>query len=375
MDENTKSEGWRQHFPTYDFKDKEIVLEEYRSATKTLESDERVFLNAANISIVIGAAFGSLVLGTIKDFTEALSPQVPPVLTLAVILFAALFSGVLFLRYFANRQKDIVFAARKVIVLRRMLGMSYGRLHLVLPNWRAEGADEPFSIKLFPGWNTYVAFPCYVIAGISCIILIFLQVLLISEVSQTIYAISYRHRILFAIIFTVGWFIWLCWLYRKALLDSHERVSLLFAQWLSKRLYVAMDMRTEHVIYRAKLAVYELERLKITLNDLKKMAVQIEDKQFYSHAGLSWRGFARMMLYALGLGRRSGGSTITQQVARSLFIFDQQKIYRRKVIEIILAKWLNSALSKDQVLDIYLASVRFETGILGVAAACRYFFW
>lgn len=116
--------AWRQHFPTYHFEDRDVVLEEYRLTAKTLEADERVFLNAANISIVIGAAFGSLALGNLNALTSSLAPHVPELATLFVVLLVSVAAGVIFVRYFSDRQKAIVFAGRKLIVLRRMLGMS-----------------------------------------------------------------------------------------------------------------------------------------------------------------------------------------------------------------------------------------------------------
>lgn len=126
--------GWKQHFPTYHFKKRDVALEEYRFATKTLEAEERVFLNAANLSVVVGAALGSLALGTLDRLAATFHPVIPPVFTLIVILGLAVAFAVLSLRYFADRQMAVCFAARKVIVLRRMLGMNYGSLQLVLPN-------------------------------------------------------------------------------------------------------------------------------------------------------------------------------------------------------------------------------------------------
>ncbi|MBG57457.1 MAG: penicillin-binding protein [Porticoccus sp.] len=371
MDEEA---AWRQHFPTYHFEDRDIALEEYRSTSKTLEAEERLFLNAANISIVIGAAFGSLALGKLKEVTSALSPQVPEQGTLTIIILVAMVAGVLFLRHFANRQKAIVFAARKVIVLRRMLGMSYGRLQLVLPNWRIEGADEPFAIRLFPGWSTYVAFPCYAIAGISSVVVFFVSAVLLdalvteAALNGTLYALP------LAVSVAAGWFIYQCWLYRKSLLDTHERTSFLVARGVARFLRLSIDERAEYVIYRANLATHELHRLGVNLSRLKSMAVQIEDKEYFSHGGWSVRGLARMILSILHLGPRSGGSTITQQLVRTLFIYDQHKLIRRKIVEILLAIWVSSVISKERQLEMYLAAVRFEYGAFGVVAACKYFF-
>lgn len=300
---NTDDEAaWRQHFPTYHFEDRDVVLEEYRSTSKTLEAEERVFLNAANISIVIGAAFGSLALGKLKDVTSALSQQVPEQVTLAIILLVAMVAGVLFLRHFADRQKAIVFAARKVIVLRRMLGMSYGRLQLVLPNWRIEGADEPFAIRLFPGWSTYVAFPCYAIAGISSVVVFFVSAVLLDDLVTDASLNGTFYSLPLAVSVAAGWFTYQCWLYRKALLDTHERTSFLVARSVARFLRLSIDERAEYVIYRANLATHELHRLGVNLSGMKAMAVQIEDKEYFSHGGWSVRGLARLILSLLRLG-------------------------------------------------------------------------
>lgn len=80
------------------------------------------------------------------------------------------------------------------------------------------------------------------------------------------------------------------------------------------------------------------------------------------------------MLSVFGLGRRAGGSTITQQLVRTLFVVDQTKLFRRKFIEIVLALSLNKVLSKNLQLEMYLSSVRFERGVFGIAAALKYFF-
>ena len=364
--------AWRQHFPTYQFEDRDVALEEYRLTAKILEADERVFLNAANISIVIGAAFGSLALGNLSALTSSLAPHVPEFATLLVVLLVSAAAAIIFLRYFADRQKAIVFAGRKLIVLRRMLGMSYGRLQLVLPNWRIEGADEPFALRLFPGWNTYVAYPCYAIAGISSVVAFFVGATILSKDLGVAISEPFRAAYLAASL-SAAWFLYLCWLYRKALLDTHERTSFLLARAAAKILCVRTDDRAEYLIYRANLAVHEVHRLQINLTSLKKMAVQIEDKEFFSHHGVSWKGIARLLLSVMRLGPRSGGSTITQQLARTIFIADQGKLVRRKLVEILLALWLSKVITKERILEMYLASVRFDYGVMGVAAACSHF--
>ena len=170
------------------------------------------------------------------------------------------------------------------------------------------------------------------------------------------------------------WFIALCWMYRKALLDTHERTSLLFAQRFGKALGLKLVSNIEYVIYRAKLAKEELHRLGMDLSVTTKLLIHIEDKEFYNHSGISFRGLGRLALYMVGRRRRSGGSTITQQLVRTLFIENIGKLVRRKLVEIMLALWFNKVVPKTDQLEMYLAAVRFESRVFGLPAAMNHFF-
>lgn len=98
-----------------------------------------------------------------------------------------------------------------------------------------------------------------------------------------------------------------------------------------------------------------------------------EDRRFFSHAGLDYRGLARALLANLRSGTiRQGGSTITQQVAKG-FLSDEQTL-TRKLREAILSVRMESRLSKPQILEIYLNKIFLGQGAYGVAAAAsRYF--
>lgn len=373
MKQKNEEPGWKQHFPTYHFKERDIALEEYKFATKTLEAEERVFLNAANLSVIVGAALGSLALGSLNKLTSTFSPLIPELAILGLVLVLAAGFAVLSLRYFADRQKAVVFAARKVIILRRMLGMNYGSLQLVLPNWRIEGADEPFAVRLFPGWHTYVAYPCHAIAGIASAVVFFVSAAIFKQL-QTASIDLFFEPTLMVISLAALSFVYLSLTYRKALVDTHERTGLLVALGVSRALSLKLVGNIEYVIYRATLGKHELHRLNINLTAAKKLLVHIEDKEFFSHSGVSVRGIVRLVFSVLRLGRRSGGSTITQQLVRTLFIEDQSKLIRRKLIEIFLARWFNNVFAKNDQLEMYFASVRFEANVFGIAAAMKHFF-
>jgi penicillin-binding protein 1A len=103
--------------------------------------------------------------------------------------------------------------------------------------------------------------------------------------------------------------------------------------------------------------------------------VAIEDHQFYHHFGFNPWGMLTSEIYNLGHrgGSLRGGSTITQQLARNLFLTPAQT-YRRKAQELILAVWLEMHFTKKQILALYLNRVSFGGGAYGIeAAAQRYF--
>ncbi len=102
--------------------------------------------------------------------------------------------------------------------------------------------------------------------------------------------------------------------------------------------------------------------------------VAIEDRRFYSHAGFDPMGIARAIVADLGQGRAAqGGSTITQQLARNLFLTNTRTM-ERKGEELLLAAQLERTYSKRQILGLYLSRVYFGSGAYGIeAAAHRYF--
>ncbi|MGQ3676674.1 transglycosylase domain-containing protein [Xanthobacter sp. TB0139] len=107
---------------------------------------------------------------------------------------------------------------------------------------------------------------------------------------------------------------------------------------------------------------------------LPKAFVAIEDQRFYSHFGLDPEGLARAIFTNLTSRRvRQGGSTLTQQLAKNLFL-TQERTFSRKVQEVILALWLEANYSKQQILDLYLNRVYFGAGAYGVEAASQRYF-
>lgn len=102
--------------------------------------------------------------------------------------------------------------------------------------------------------------------------------------------------------------------------------------------------------------------------------VSTEDRRFYSHFGFDVISFTRAMLTNIFAGRYAqGGSTITQQVAKNLFLTPNKTI-KRKVQELLFAFWLEHKFSKEQILTLYLNRVYLGTGTYGIEAAAQKYF-
>ena len=102
--------------------------------------------------------------------------------------------------------------------------------------------------------------------------------------------------------------------------------------------------------------------------------VAIEDKRFFEHGPIDVRGITRAVFSNLASGRvAAGGSTITQQTAKNIFLSREKKI-SRKVKELILSYWLENRFTKNQVLDLYMNRVSLVGGMRGIDAAARVMF-
>ena len=102
--------------------------------------------------------------------------------------------------------------------------------------------------------------------------------------------------------------------------------------------------------------------------------VAIEDKNFFEHGAISYRGTIRAIFVNLFNGHfAAGGSTITQQTAKNIFLSRDKKI-SRKIQELILSMWLENRFSKNQILDLYMNRVSLVGGMRGVDAAANILF-
>lgn len=107
---------------------------------------------------------------------------------------------------------------------------------------------------------------------------------------------------------------------------------------------------------------------------LKNAVIAVEDSRFFEHPGLDIIGILRATWTNLRRGeRREGASTITQQLARSLFL-SSERTYTRKLRELVLAYKMELILGKEQILEMYLNQIYFGQGAYGVGSAAQTYF-
>ncbi len=137
---------------------------------------------------------------------------------------------------------------------------------------------------------------------------------------------------------------------------------------------LTLEDRSGHVIARFGDLVGEPLRLADFPRALPEAAVAVEDRRFWQHGGIDLIGMARALLVDV-VHRRvvQGGSTLTQQVAKTLFLSNARTL-RRKVQELLLTLWLERHFSKSEILEIWLNRVYLGAGAWGADAASQLYF-
>jgi len=108
--------------------------------------------------------------------------------------------------------------------------------------------------------------------------------------------------------------------------------------------------------------------------DLINAVVAVEDAKFYQHHGYDLQGIVRAALKNLTAGHvRQGASTITQQLARNSFSL-KEKTFRRKLLEVFLARRIEEQFDKQKIMELYLNRIYFGGGLYGAEAAARGYF-
>jgi penicillin-binding protein 1A len=369
----TKAE---QYYPTYTFNPeyRDIVLLEFEEAQKIANGQTKVYAQLTNILLAIATLVVTILFNQSENSPNSVTKMI---ITNSIVFVVILFLlGFIMLRYFVDLQRQITINARKVVTLRTMLGLDYGHIHLTLPNWRVEGATNPFAIKYFNGWFYFKSVPFWLLA-ISINSLWWLATKDKTPLGFELlnYNITFSWNWGYAII-TLSYL----WVFRRNLNDRHETVYLNFTKLISTLLRVKLVDNFEYIIYRAKLSYLELDRLKVNYEILRKLIVDIEDRSFYENYGFSAKSLVRASLSRFSYLRNKfgfiqhGGTTLTMQLARSLFIPSGQNKYLRKIIEILLSLWLYKTFTKSELLKLHIASVRYERNVYGLAPAIK-FFW
>ncbi|RDW19913.1 transglycosylase domain-containing protein [Oceanobacillus chungangensis] len=107
---------------------------------------------------------------------------------------------------------------------------------------------------------------------------------------------------------------------------------------------------------------------------VKDAFIAIEDQRFYEHAGVDIKSVFRAIYKdILAMSKVEGASTITQQLAKNLFLYND-KTWTRKTKEVMAAIYLEQKLSKDEILELYLNEIYFGNGLYGIETASNYFF-
>ena len=169
--------------------------------------------------------------------------------------------------------------------------------------------------------------------------------------------------------------------------------SVFFALIVASAVAVTWTMRQTHLVYKLRRGVGDTwflaadgrkwfrldeQRRDVPLSEipphLRNAFIAIEDHRFYSHLGVDPIALGRAVYRNVSSpGTVQGGSTLTQQLARTLFLSNQQT-YGRKIREAVIALIIDAQLSKDQVLELYLNRIYLSAGVYGVETMSRMMF-
>jgi penicillin-binding protein 1A len=142
----------------------------------------------------------------------------------------------------------------------------------------------------------------------------------------------------------------------------------------TRRPSLTLEDRSGHVFARFGDVVGEKLHLADMPRSLPEAVVAVEDRRFWHHSGIDLIGVARAAVTDLIAGHVvQGGSTLTQQVAKNLFLSNARTL-RRKVQELLLTLWLEHHFTKQEILEIYLNRVYLGAGAWGVDAAAHVYF-
>ena len=132
--------------------------------------------------------------------------------------------------------------------------------------------------------------------------------------------------------------------------------------------------KNNNVVDTLSVEAREVVKLEDVSPYVKDAFLAIEDKQFYSHHGLNFKGIARAVITTFLKGRATqGGSSITQQLAKNAFL-TPEKTFSRKVKEAILTYQIERTYTKDEILERYLNEIYYGSGSYGIKNAAEQYF-
>jgi len=353
---------------------RDVALIELSNAQNLSNSQTKVYTQFASILVGIATVILTVILSADKiNFGRIL---IENLLFLSILIY---FICLFLLRYFVDLQQEITINARKVVALRAMLGLDYHSIQLTLPKERIEGATNPFKIKFFNGWFKFQSIPFWM----SLVLVGYLWTLNFYTIDFNISRINFYNYPAIKLSWLVGIFIIITsyyYAYRIKLLDRNETILLHISIGISWLFNIKMFKNFEYSIYRARLSYIELDRFNINYKNLIDTLILIEDASYEKHKGINYKSIFRAALSQIPFARkkfkliRSGASTIEMQLSRTIFIPTNQNKFKRKVLEFFIGRWLNQVLSKEEIVRIYIASVRYGVGLMGLSSALKGYF-
>lgn len=143
---------------------------------------------------------------------------------------------------------------------------------------------------------------------------------------------------------------------------------------IERRATRTIEDRSANVIVRTGDVIGNHVQVEMLPDYVPAAFIAIEDRRFYDHFGIDPLGIARAMVRNLLAGHiAQGGSTITQQTAKNLFL-SRERTVKRKIQEALLSIWLESNFSKNEILTIYLNRIYYGAGAYGIDAASQIYF-
>lgn len=151
--------------------------------------------------------------------------------------------------------------------------------------------------------------------------------------------------------------------------------SILLIPILLMILYVGFNVYKGFQVDISELRAIEQQQTYVETKDMqpyvKNAFIAVEDKRFNTHDGVDWFGTARAIIVSFKNGEASqGGSSITQQLAKTYF-FDNEKSISRKIKEVVVAKRIENNFSKDQIMSYYLNSIYFGNNHYNIESAAN----